>query len=109
MRELGGIPGCVSCDPEIAIIDWDSDLDYVLLACDGVFDVLSNDEVNDIIWETINSYKSRYSKGRSSMPAKIKEECLDNCVNNILKMSMIDKSEDNITVILVLLNDVFSG
>lgn len=99
----------MSCDPEITCIDWDESYDYVLLACDGVFDVLSNDEVNDIIWETIQYYKSQYSKGRSSMPAKIKEECLDSCVNNILKMSMIDKSEDNVTVILVFLSDVFSG
>ena len=98
----------MSCDPEITCIDWDESYDYVLLACDGVFDVLSNDEVNDIIWETIQFYKNQYSKGRLSMSAKIKEECLDSCVNNILKMSMIDKSEDNITVILVFLSDVFS-
>lgn len=102
--ELGGVPGCVSPEPEITIFDWDVHTDYVLLACDGIFDVLSNDEVNDVIWETINYHKNKLGK---DMSLKQKEDCIDQCVNNVLKMAMIDKSEDNVTIVLVVLNDFF--
>lgn len=82
----------------------DKELDYVLLACDGIFDVLCNDEINDIIWETIHRAKESFG---GKLTRSEKEACLGECVNNILKMSMIDQSEDNVTAILVMFTDMF--
>lgn len=75
-------------------------LDYALLACDGVFDVLTNEEINEIIWETVDYYKSN-RKGTNVKPEEYLGMCLNDCVNNILKRSLIQNSEDNVTIILV--------
>lgn len=72
LPELGGIPGCVSPEPEITTFDWDRHTDYVLLACDGVFDVLSNDEVNDIIWETVNFYRRKHEGNGKFLTKELK-------------------------------------
>jgi serine/threonine protein phosphatase PrpC len=44
--------------PEITIFPYVTNMDYALLACDGVFDVLTNEEVNEIVWETVDYYKN---------------------------------------------------
>jgi serine/threonine protein phosphatase PrpC len=72
------------------------DLDYVLLGCDGIFDALTNEEVNNVIWETINYYKAN----KSRLPNAY-QLCLNDVVNNVLKKSLIQNSEDNVTVIFV--------
>jgi len=57
LTSLGGIEGVITADPEIHIFDIDKDLDYALIACDGIFDCMSNEEVNNVIWETVAYYK----------------------------------------------------
>ena len=104
---MGGIPGCVSPDPEITTFMVNKQTDYVFLACDGVFDVLSNNDVNQIIWETIHNYKDTCVRKGVQITAKQKEDCLQECVNNVLKMAMIEKSEDNVTLVIVVINDLF--
>lgn len=89
-------------DPEITVFNHTNDLDFVLLACDGIFDTLTNEEVNAVIWDTINSYK--FMKNR---PPNAYQMCLNDCVNNILKKSLIQQSEDNVTVIMVAFRDLF--
>lgn len=68
----------------------------MFLACDGIFDVMSNEEVNEVIWETVDYYKDK-NDGASDLFGL----CMNDCVNNVLKKAMIQKSEDNITVIFI--------
>ena len=82
--ELGGIPSVVSAEPEITIFPYSNDLDYVFLACDGIFDVMSNEEVNEVIWETVDHYKDK-NDGASDLFGL----CMNDCVNNVLKKAMI--------------------
>lgn len=91
-KEFGGMPGVVTAEPEITIFGHSQDLDYVFLACDGIFDALTNEEVNCMIWETIEYHKQQASSF---------QQCLNDCVNNVLKKAMIQNSEDNVTAILV--------
>jgi protein phosphatase 2C family protein 2/3 len=97
VSDLGGIKNVISCEPEIHVIPHSAELDYVLLGCDGIFDTLTNEEVNAIIWETINYYREVKGLNKDSL-----QDCLGECVNNVLKKSLINQSEDNVTVILVL-------
>jgi serine/threonine protein phosphatase PrpC len=85
----------VTADPEITTFNINEDLDYVFMACDGIFDVLTNEEVNGVIWETVAHHKSLL-KSSSSL-----QSCLNDCVNNVLKQSLIQHSEDNITAIMI--------
>lgn len=100
-REFGGTPGIVVADPEITVFEYSEDLDYVLLGCDGIFDTLTNEEVNKVIWETVGHYKSQPRNTGSY------QMCLNDCVNNVLKKALMQHSEDNVTVILVVFRDLF--
>ena len=93
--------GVIVADPEIQVIPYSPELDYVLLACDGVFDSLTNVEVNAVIWETIDYYKEVKHLNKDNL-----SECLNDCVNNVLKKSLISNSEDNVTLILIMFRDI---
>lgn len=103
LASLGGIEGVVSEEPDISIYDIEEDLDYALIACDGIFDCMSNEEVNDTIWQTVNYYKANLMNVPDAY-----SKCLGDCVNNVLKKSLIMQSEDNVTVILVVYKDLFA-
>lgn len=59
VKKFGGAENVVVATPEVIDLDIDSSLDFVFLASDGVYDVLSTKEVVEIIWETINFYKNK--------------------------------------------------
>ena len=108
---FGGIEGAVLPEPEITELDIDATMDFVFLGCDGIYDVLSNEEVNQVIWETINYHKQKtpkknskianYKKNKQNTSCSAYGELLDDCVNNVLKKSLLNNSEDNVTAILV--------
>jgi len=93
--------GVIVSEPEIQIIPYTSDIDYVLLACDGIFDTLTNEEVNAIIWETIDHFREFRGLTKDSV-----NECLSDCVNNVLKKALLNNSEDNVTIIIVFFKDL---
>jgi protein phosphatase PTC2/3 len=45
MEELGGNPNVVICEPEIKSFKIQEEHDFIVLACDGIFDKLSSREV----------------------------------------------------------------
>jgi serine/threonine protein phosphatase PrpC len=92
----------ITAEPEITTFNWSPDLDYVFLACDGIFDALTNEEVNAVIWETVAHYKSQKNKNQTAYQA-----CLNDCVNNVLKKALLQHSEDNVTAILVVFRNLF--
>ena len=50
--------GVVVCDPEIHTIpNGASDLDYIVIGSDGIFDKLKNEDINKIVWNTIKDYQ----------------------------------------------------
>merc|ERR1712194_350403 len=103
MPSLGGIEGVISPEPDVTIYNIDPDMDYALIACDGIFDVMSNEEVNDVVWETVGYYRDN----QHTIPDAY-TKCLCDCVNNVLKKSLLTQSEDNVTVIMVTFKDLFN-
>ena len=85
-----------------------ADLDYAFLGCDGIYDVLENEEINKIIWDTVREYKRTQDLlgtfGKQGVQAL--SDCLQIAVNNVLKKSLIDGSEDNITAIIVVFRNL---
>lgn len=95
----GGAEGIVVPDPEVFDFDLDG-ADFVILGSDGVFDRLTNTQIVQTVWETI-----AYHKNKSE---DINQEfVLGECVNNVLKRAMLARSEDNVTVIMVCLSNLF--
>lgn len=93
---LGGKKGVVVADPEISSHVIESDDDFVLMASDGIFDTMSNQEIVDTVWDTL-----RHHKTYSINPYKDYDKVLGECVSNVMKRALIQSSEDNVTVMMV--------
>jgi protein phosphatase 2C family protein 2/3 len=91
--ELGGNPSCLISCPELYEFEVTSEYDFMVLACDGVWDVLSNLEVKDAVWQTIESCRSIEGLKLSDLSRMAGE--------HIMKLSFDKKSLDNITVIVI--------
>lgn len=87
----GGNPNCIIGVPEVHEIDLTGDHDFIVMACDGIYDVLSNEEVVKGVWESLQKHTK--SKG-------LKEACRI-ASEYVMKMSFDKRSMDNVTVIIV--------
>lgn len=86
-----GNPNCIIAEPEVFDIDLTLEHDLMVIACDGVYDVLTTKEVVDAAWMMV--YSNARLKG-------IKEACRL-AAEHIMKLSFDKKSMDNITVIVI--------
>jgi protein phosphatase PTC2/3 len=48
----GGNPNVVIADPEIKVFQITKAHDYIMLGCDGIFDKMSNEDVNACVWNS---------------------------------------------------------
>lgn len=93
---LGGKKGVVVVDPEISSHVIDGDDDFVLMASDGIFDTMTNQEILETVWDTVRHHK-RHTINASREYDKI----LGECVSNVMKRALIQNSEDNVTVMMI--------
>jgi len=77
----------VSAHPVVTPIVRSEDDDFLVLACDGVWDVMSNEEVVSFVCERL---------GKNEEPGDVADALLDLCLKK--------RSRDNMTAIIVLLN-----
>jgi len=82
----------VTCYPDIVHEVVEEDWDFILLACDGIWDVLSNQEVTDFVTERL---------GRAMEPEDICEELMNRCLSPDCQMGGLGC--DNMTCVLVCL------
>lgn len=80
----------ITVKPDVVVRDLDPDLQFVVLACDGIWDVLSNQEVADFIIK-------RISLGLE--PEIICEELMNRCLASDSTMGGLGC--DNMTLILI--------
>ena len=92
-KSLGGNPQLLINTSEVTIIDNSPHNDFIIMGCDGIFDMLSNKEIIDCAWYTIQNM----SKERKN---DINLISLDIC-NMIIKYSMVKLSGDNLTCIVI--------
>lgn len=91
--ELGGNPCCLVSCPEISEFEVTDEHDFMVMACDGVWDVLTNQEVSDAVWQTLESCRNFRDLKLSEISRMASE--------HIMKLSFDKKSLDNITVIVI--------
>lgn len=80
----------IVADPEIRVFDVTDDMDYIMLACDGIFDKMTNKEVTQIVWEGVMENKTK----------NVHKHC-GIAVDRVLRTSVAKKTMDNITVVFV--------
>eukprot|EP01017_Pseudomicrothorax_dubius_P011488 TRINITY_DN142_c0_g1_i1.p1 TRINITY_DN142_c0_g1~~TRINITY_DN142_c0_g1_i1.p1 ORF type:complete len:526 (-),score=65.45 TRINITY_DN142_c0_g1_i1:47-1624(-) len=90
LPQLGGNPKAVIAQPDVRSFRVTAEQDFLVLATDGVFDVLSSEEVISTVWMTV----------RESGAKDIHELCAA-AVDNILRFAFAKNSTDNITVIIL--------
>lgn len=88
----------VTANPEIRSIQLESDDEFLILACDGIWDVLSNQEAVDFVRERLLDGKS---------PKDICEEACDFCLAP--DTSGCGKGCDNMSIIVSVLKDSMVG
>ena len=47
-----GNPKVVVADPDINVFQITKNHDYIVLACDGIFDKMSNEDINSCVWNS---------------------------------------------------------
>lgn len=92
---LGGKKGVLIADPELMVYRVHSNTDFLLLGCDGIFDVFSTLELHELIWSFIQ---------RKGIKLPIKASDLEEIINHILLNALKRQSFDNLTVIFVAFN-----
>lgn len=90
LTELGGNPMCVIPVPELSKFTIEEDTDFMVIACDGVFDVLSNEDVVGRIWRVLREENRNL------------EELAEIATQEIIDFAMEKESTDNLTVVVVL-------
>lgn len=86
-----GNPNCVVPHPDVFELELNTRSDFMVIACDGIFDVVSNEEVVAGVWETL----CKWTKVKG-----LKEACRL-ASEFVMKMSFDKKSMDNVTVIVI--------
>ena len=86
----GGNMDVIVAEPEIWKFKISNEMDYIILACDGIFDKCSSLEVLQCVWEGVLEDKG----------PNVHDQC-GRAVDRILKMSVAKKTMDNITVVFV--------
>lgn len=93
----GGHPGCIIAEPEIREVTLTDSAEFLILACDGIFDVMESVEVTKIARDSLKISASRKYEAR----AACKQACLE-----IIEAAKTKRSRDNLTVILVTMKDI---
>lgn len=95
LTQFGGNPNVVIAAPEITSFKIsNSDHDFLLLGCDGIFDKMSNDDVVRCVWNSVSDNRT----------LKVANNVHKQCgmgVEYVLKNSLLRRTLDNVTVVLV--------
>ena len=84
-----------SCTPDIVVRERAEDEDmYLILACDGIWDVMSNDDVGEFVTRRVDERRLGANNGdRGEVLARVGDELLAACLNA--------GSRDNMSVLIV--------
>eukprot|EP00762_Andalucia_godoyi_P001458 ANDGO_00276.mRNA.1 putative protein phosphatase 2C 59 len=87
----------VICDPEVQEIDLNSECEFLVLACDGIWDVMSNQDVCTLITELRDDMRRKgVWKGSEKDAIRLAERIVHEAINR--------RSGDNCTAVVVIMN-----
>ena len=96
--KFGGIPGVVLALPDITEIELDNEFNFMVIGCDGIFDVLSNEEILECIKIVLKEKNVKEIKEDD-----VHELCGDFAAM-IVKSAIAKDSSDNVSCIVVAFN-----
>ena len=98
-EKFGGMKGVVAALPDITEIELNEEYNFIVIGCDGIFDVLSNEELLECIKIVLKEKKIN----EAIKDEEIHELCGDFAAM-IIKSALAKDSFDNISCIVIALN-----
>ena len=92
LARFQGKPNVVVATPSIRFVKIESCTDFLVLGCDGIWDVLSTERVAQVVWNTVHS---DYVRGKSF------HDVCGECADAVLRAALLQQSLDNVTVVFV--------
>ena len=99
-EKFGGKSGVIIPSPDVTEFDLDENFDFMVIGCDGIFDVISNEQIYDIWKIVLNDEKY---KDYEYQEIDINSLCGD-FADSIIKSSLFKNSYDNLSCIVVVFN-----
>ena len=96
--KFGGIGGVIMALPDITEFDLDDEFNFMVIGCDGIFDVLSNEEILECVKIVLNE-----KKVEEINEDNIHDLCGD-FAGMIVKGAIAKDSSDNVSCIVVAFN-----
>ena len=112
-EKFGGNHNVIIWEPDIFIYDLNkTEIDFFIMGCDGIFDQMSNEEITECAWMILNNNVNNNENNDESYEynfenCNIHEKC-GLIVDFIVKASMVRKSFDNVTCLMIAFNDFIS-
>jgi protein phosphatase 2C family protein 2/3 len=92
-KEFGGNPGTIINRPDIFIYDLNSNNDFIIMGCDGIFDDLSNQEVSNAAWYI---FKNESKEKNYDIHELTQDAC-----DIIIKYGLEKQTSDNLSCIVI--------
>ena len=115
LEKYGGRPYVIIPEPDIYVFDFYKDnVDYIIMGCDGIFDRIKSYEIFECVDTIVEKEKEmiknniRYNNSFNTLYDKklnMNSTC-GNIVDIILRLSMLRKSYDNVTCIMIAFKDL---
>ena len=105
-EKFGGKKGVIIPSPDITEFEINNEFDFMVIGCDGIFDVLSNEDLYEI-WKIVLKIQKdeieKYKDIEKNIELNIDKLCGDFAAL-IIKSAMAKNSLDNVSCIVVLFN-----
>ena len=98
-EKFGGMKNVVVALPDISEIELDENYNFIVMGCDGIFDVLSNEELLECIYIVLKEKKKT-----EFINEKDYHELCGDFASMIIKSALAKDSFDNVSCIVIALN-----
>ena len=108
-KNNGSIPPkaqAVTCDPDITVIELEKEHEFLIIACDGIWDCMSSEEACKYIQDKLRDLKQKseyQQEEKTPLSSIITNMFLEKCLAEVGDLSEV--GSDNMTCIVVLFND----
>lgn len=88
----------VTAHPDVSCFALQKDDEFIVLGCDGIWDVLSSDACCQLVHQLLHANRSEQGCGESSDISLVCEQVLDRC---LAQSNTVREGTDNMTIIIV--------